>query len=71
MVQCLTVDQKVMGSNPVKDYVFNLKNQNSRIIIQQIFKNFMICFLDSIVVRMVGYYLDLGVRWFKPYESFM
>ncbi len=31
----------------------------------------MICFLDSVVARMFGYYLDLGVRWFKPYESFI
>ena len=33
MVQCLTVDQKVVGSIPIKDYVFHLKNQNSKIII--------------------------------------
>ena len=33
VVQCLNVGEKVVGSNPVKDYLFNMKNQNSRIII--------------------------------------
>ena len=31
VIQCLSVDKKIVGSNPVKDYILlNLKNQNSR-----------------------------------------
>ena len=33
-VQSLTVDQKDVGSNQGKGYLFNLKNQNSRIIVE-------------------------------------
>ena len=34
VVQSLTVGQKVVGSNPGKGFLFNLKNQNSRIIVE-------------------------------------